>query len=60
MEKWQEHLEREPSPQETGKAGRWASLFKLPYEILTAKDPLKTVLDQHSKDSKHDSHVGGF
>ena len=34
-----------------------APLISLPEEILTAKDPLKTLLDQHSKDADQDRKI---
>lgn len=58
MEKWHEHLKNQANPEEAEKAGRRARLFKLPEEILTANDPLKALLDQHSKEADHDRKTG--
>jgi len=60
LEKWQDHLERQANPQEDEQANRWAGIFKLPDEILQAKDPLKALLTQHREDAKQGKHVGGL
>jgi len=47
IEKWHEHLARQANPEEGERAKRSATLFKLPDEILQAKDPLEALIAQH-------------
>jgi hypothetical protein len=60
LEKWQDHLERQANPQDDDQANRWAGIFKLPDEILQAKDPLKALLTQHREEAKQGKHAGGL
>ena len=54
IEKWHEHLVRQANPPEGDAAKGWASIFKLPDEILQAQDPLEALIKQHGEDVKAD------
>jgi len=54
IEKWHEHLARQSNPEEVDEAGRLSAVFKLPDEILLAKDPLEALIAQHRENAKRD------
>lgn len=67
VRRWHEHLERERNPEpapdgETHEQAQrrktFASLWGLPDEILSAPDPLATIIEKHTPDQKESSQDG--